>query len=71
MDSRAKRKQIGKAVARNRNAQHLSQRQLAEMAHTTQAEISKIENGTIDCGIDVLLRISDALGIEVRELFSF
>ena len=44
---------------------------LADMARTTQTEISKIENGSIDCGIDVLFRISEALGVETRELFSF
>lgn len=71
MDEHAKLKQLGKAVARTRKAQRLSQRALALMANTTQTEISKIENGGIDCGIVMLIRVSEALGVETRELFSF
>lgn len=71
MDERVKIKQLGNAIERNRKEQGLSQRKLALMANTTQKEISKIENGSIDCGIFMLIRISEALGIETRELFSF
>lgn len=64
-------KQLGKAVERERKAQNLSQRQLALMAETTQAHISGIENATCDVRIGSLIRISEALGIEVRNFFSF
>lgn len=66
-----KKKQLGRAVERERSKQKLTQRQLAYMADTTQAEISKIENATSDVKVSTLIRISEALGIEVREFFSF
>ena len=71
MDMATKKKQLGRAVERERSKQKLTQRQLAYMADTTQAEISKIENATSDVNVSTLIRISEALGIEVREFFSF
>ena len=62
--------QLGKAVERERKAQNLSQRQLALMSGTTQTHISKIENATIDVRISSLIRIADALDIDVRHFFS-
>ena len=71
MDMATKKKQLGRAVERERSKRKLTQRQLAYMADTTQAEISKIENATSDVKVSTLIRISEALGIEVREFFSF
>ncbi len=71
MNMDVKKRQIGKAIQRNRKAQKLSQRKLAAMASTTQTEICKIENGELNFGINVLLRISEALDVDVREFFSF
>ena len=71
MDMATKKKQLGRAVERERSKQKLTQRQLAYMADTTQTEISKIENATSDVKVSTLIRISEALGIEVREFFSF
>lgn len=48
MDMATKKKQLGRAVERERSKQKLTQRQLAYMADTTQTEISKIENATSD-----------------------
>ena len=70
MDAQRMKIQLGKAIARERTAQGLSQRQLALMSGTTQTHISKIERAEIDVRIVSLLLISDALGIDVRDFFS-
>lgn len=71
MTLQTKMKQLGKAVARERKAQHLSQEMLGKMANTTQTEISNIKNAKTNVSIVTLIKISEALNIETREFFSF
>lgn len=49
----------------------VSQRQLALMTGTSRSYLWKIEIGTADVGIDVLIRIARALDVPVRELIEF
>ncbi len=47
---------------------NLSQKQFAEKVGTTQAVISRIENGNVNIGVDFLERVAKAFGkqVEVR-----
>jgi ribosome-binding protein aMBF1 (putative translation factor) len=49
-----------------RNTYGLSQAQLAEKLNTTQAVISRIENGTVNIGIDFVDRLARAFGKRVE-----
>lgn len=53
-----------------RKARGLTQKQLAEMAGTDQATISKIESlHGYNYTYEIIVRISEALGVEPAELF--
>lgn len=52
---------IAHDVAERRQAQGMSQRQLAELVGTTQSAIARLERGGRPPRIDTLLRIADAL----------
>lgn len=56
------REEIGLKIAQLRKEAGLSQRQLAEKAGLTQNTIYKIENGKFSVGIDVLCKVTEALG---------
>jgi ribosome-binding protein aMBF1 (putative translation factor) len=53
-------------LIRLRNTYGLSQAQLAEKLNTTQAVISRIENGTVNIGIDFVDRLARAFGKRVE-----
>ena len=59
------RKTFGAKVVKARNRKGLTQDQLAEMADITQNNLSRIERGLYSPGIDILLRIADALDMEL------
>ena len=46
-------------------------RKLALMAGSNQTHIWEIENGGVSIGLDLLCRIADSLGVEVRALIEF
>lgn len=71
MDSNERRKLLGAAIRRERERQGLSQRKLALMAGSNQTHIWHVENGAVSVGIDLLCRIADSLGVEVRQLIDF
>ena len=52
---------VADQVAERRQAQGLSQRELAELVGTTQSAIARLERGGRPPRIDTLLRIADAL----------
>lgn len=56
---------IGKRIAEIRQAKGLSIRQLAEASGVNFANIYKIENGKYNVSIDILGKISEALGCHV------
>ncbi|WP_099465543.1 helix-turn-helix domain-containing protein [Parabacteroides provencensis] len=62
------RLQLGNKIAALRGLKGMSQRELAEKANITQANINNIENGRYSVGIDILFRISSALDCDMQEL---
>lgn len=57
---------IIKQLIKLRNTYNLSQTQLAKRIGTTQAVISRIENGTTNVGIDFLEKIARAFNKKVE-----
>ena len=71
MDTCERKRMLGAAIRRERERQVLSQRKLALMAGSNQTHIWEIENGGVGIGLDLLCRIADSLGVEVRALIEF
>jgi len=55
-----------KQLIKIRNSYNLSQSQLAEKLNTTQAVISRIENGTVNIGIDFIDKLAKAFNKRVE-----
>ena len=62
---------FGLNVVYYRKAKRLTQLQLAEMVDIDRSHISAIELGNVGVSMDVIFRLSDALGIAPKELFGF
>ncbi len=63
--------ELGKQIRNRRIAQGLTQTKLAMMIGNGQSYIYRVEAGKIGVGIDILMKIADALDIEVRDLITF
>lgn len=63
------RLRLGETIHRERVAQALTMKKLAEKAHTTPAAISRIEKAQVSAHLDVIFRIFKALGKTQIELF--
>ena len=59
------RLRIGLRIKELRTSQNLTQLQLAEMAGITKANVCNIEAGKYSVGLDVLHRITQALGVKI------
>lgn len=57
--------QLGKTIAAMRQAQNLTQADLAERTGIIQGDISKIENGKANPTLDTLKRIAKGLGMHL------
>ena len=55
-----------RAMIDARAAQNLTQKELAERTGINQADISKIENGTRNPSLNLLKRIADGLGMQLK-----
>lgn len=71
MDIDQKRRALGCAIKLRRECQGLSQERLAMMVGSSKSHIWRIETGRVGVGLDDLIRIADALDIEVRQLLNF
>lgn len=71
MDIDQKRQALGSAIRLRRESQGLSQERLAMMVGSSKSHIWRIETGRVGVGLDDLVRIADALDIEVRQLLNF
>ena len=71
MENVREKRSLGARVRELRTAQGISQRQLALMTGISRSYLWKIETGTADIGIDVLIKIARALDAQVRELIEF
>ena len=58
-------KALGLQIASARNSAHLTQPQLAEQTGIQQADISRIERGLGNPTRDTLLKLADALGMQL------
>ena len=61
--------QIAQAVIAKRLTNKMTQRDLAKKTHTTQTVISRIENMSGNPTIELLQRITQALGLHVKVSF--
>ena len=55
-----------KQLIKIRNSYNLSQAQLAQKLNTTQAVISRIENGTVNISIDFIERLAKAFDKKIE-----
>lgn len=65
-DNNNNRLRIGQRIADLRNKAGLTLRQLAENAGVSYQNICKIENGKYNVSIDLLSKLCDALGAEIK-----
>ncbi len=57
---------IIQAMIDARNDQHITQKELSERTGITQADISRIENGTRNPSLSMIKRIADGLGMVLK-----
>ena len=57
---------IGKRIAELRAEKKLSLQELSDKSGVTKANISRIENGKYNAGIDVLTKLADALNTKIE-----
>ena len=57
---------IIKALIQVRHEQNMTQKQLAEKTGITQADISRIENGTRNPSLDMIKRLAKGLGMQLK-----
>ena len=61
---------IIQAMIDARNKQHLTQKELAAKTGITQADISRIENGTRNPSLAMVKRIAEGLGMQLKLEFT-
>ncbi len=57
---------IIQAMIDARNNQHMTQKELSEKTGITQADISRIENGTRNPSLAMVKRLADGLGMRLK-----
>lgn len=62
---------IGRRIKELRKKKDLSQEELSEQAEITPNYLSRIERGTENPTLDMFVKLSNALGVEIWELFDF
>ena len=66
-----KKKLIGLRIKELRKRKGLSQEEVAEKAETSPNYVSRMERGTENPTLDMLIKISEALEVDMWELFDF
>lgn len=66
-----KKQLIGRRIKEIRKRKGLSQDTLAEKADTSPNYLSRMERGTENPTLDMLIKISEGLEVEMSELFDF
>lgn len=67
----SKKELIGVRIKEIRKSKGLSQEKLAEKAETSANYLSRMERGTENPTLDMLIKISDALEVELWEICDF
>jgi len=62
---------IGSRIKELRRKKGLSQEEFAEKAETSQNYLSRMERGTENPTLDMLIKLSHALEVEMWEMFDF
>ena len=62
-------RQIIRAMIKGRETNHMTQKQLSEATGITQADISRLENGTANPSLRTLKRLADGMGMKLRVEF--
>jgi len=65
------KKLIGHRIKELRKSKGLSQEKLAEKAETSPNYLSRMERGTENPTLDMLMKLSSALEVEMWEMFDF
>ena len=60
------RRRIGAMLAGIRKNRGLTQEDLARLSGLDRANIAKIENGRYSVGLDVLYKLCNSLGVEIK-----
>ena len=71
MENVREKRSLGSNIRTIRTEHGITQQKLALMTGVSRSYLWKIEIGTADVGIDVLIRIARALDMPVRELIEF
>ena len=66
-----KKKLIGRRIKELRRSKELSQEKLAELAETSPNYLSRMERGTENPTLDMLIKLANALEVEMWEIFDF
>ncbi len=64
-DRSAERERIGGKIRQLREEKGIEAKQLATMSNIDAANLSRIEQGKYSVGLDILTRISNALGVKI------
>ena len=65
-DAMEPERQIMRAMLDSREAKAMTQKDLAEATGVTQADISRLENGTANPSLRTLKRLADGMGMKLR-----
>jgi transcriptional regulator with XRE-family HTH domain len=69
MNNNSIEEKLGKKIARHRKAFGLTQARLAEKVRVHPETISRIETGSRSASLDLIAKVSDALKLELHDLF--
>lgn len=61
-------KEIGSRIRKTRESQNITQFQLAEMTNISLSHMSNIETGSTNFGVDILVRLAEALQVSTDAL---
>lgn len=65
MDKYAERKNIGKLICQAREEKNISLEQLSEITGLSSIHLSRIEEGRLNIGIDMLSQILNGLDVKI------
>ena len=65
MDKYAERKNIGKLICQAREEKNISLEQLSEITGLSSIHLSRVEEGRLNIGIDMLSQILNGLDVKI------